>query len=159
MTTKKQSRSPEAPDAAFLPGYGWEATTTTPPPWPGASTDVSPALWWVRTSPSQVVSPKSGQPLGFKHTLMNGNKAVCSAVGADGGRTLQAQAGFINSLEAVGGCAAPSSGTRAHAEQLRIHRPEQRGNGTRAQRGVERSERPVNTVRGAPAGLAAQAAR
>lgn len=113
MAKNKQPRSSEAADAALLPGYGWEVTT--PPPVKSASPDVSPLRWWVRTSPSQVVSPKSKLPLGFKHTLMNGNKVVCSGVGADAGRTLQTQAGYMNNLEPLEGCAAASSGTRAHA--------------------------------------------
>jgi hypothetical protein len=101
MAKIKQPRSPEAADASLLPGYGWEATTMTPPV-KGASSDGPPLRWWVRTSATQVISPKSGQPLGFKHTLMNGNKVVCSGVGADAGRTLQTQAEFMNSREAAG---------------------------------------------------------
>lgn len=102
MAKNKQPRSSEAADAALLPGYGWEVTTT-PPPMKAASSDAHPSRWWVRTSATQVISPKSKLPLGFKHTLTNRNKVACSGIGADADRTLQAQAGFMNSLKTAGG--------------------------------------------------------
>lgn len=122
MATNKQPPSFKASDAPLLPGDGWEVTT--PPPVKVASSNGPPARWWVRTSPSQVVSPKSKLPLGFKHTLMNDHKVVCSGVGADAGRTLHTQAGFMNNLEAAGGLRSGLQRNAASRRQSCIHRAE-----------------------------------
>ncbi len=53
------------------------------------------AGWWIRTSAKQTLDT-AGQPVGFKHRLMHGRKAIMSGTGADAARTFAAQAEFLN---------------------------------------------------------------
>jgi hypothetical protein len=51
--------------------------------------------WWIKTSPEQLAGAR-GQPAGFRHGLMFGNRLVKSGTGADEGRTFRAQVDFLN---------------------------------------------------------------
>lgn len=120
MAKNKQLSSPEAADASFLPGCSWNVTIM---PVKSSSSKAPPLLWWVHPSATQVISPKSGLPIGFKHTLMNGKKAGCSGIGADAGRTLRYQAEYLNGVATVGGALAPPTERGHNAAQSGIHRP------------------------------------
>lgn len=83
--------TPVEPSLDTLPGY----KTPIVSPAPTAAPKTQPEVWWVRSSDKQLTS-KSDLPLGFKHTLLRGKKAFTSGIGTDAGRTLRAQAVFLN---------------------------------------------------------------
>ncbi len=83
------------PSEAYLPGLAPPDGGTSPPE-PLADT---PYLgWWVKRSEQQAIDA-TGQPAGFKHTLMLGHTIMGSAVGADGDRTFQQQAEYLNARD------------------------------------------------------------
>lgn len=79
----------------FLPDFDWSETMTRPPAPSPAETG-----WWVRSSAKQERSTTTGEPLGFRHSLMRGKRAVTSGIGADAARKFAAQAAFFNRIGA-----------------------------------------------------------
>jgi hypothetical protein len=80
-----------------LPGCNWQSVVA--PSFRGSTARTPSTNWWVRSSAKQVVCPNTGEPRGFKHSLMHGKKVVMSGGGADSGRTFRAQAEFLNNHE------------------------------------------------------------
>jgi hypothetical protein len=81
-----------APSEACLPGFAPSDIGVQPPETPAGTPRLG---WWVKQSATQLTD-SAGQPAGFKHTLMYGDRVVMSGTGADCARTFQRQAEFFN---------------------------------------------------------------
>lgn len=89
----KQLHPPAATSERYLPGLspfecGTELTDFK-------HDTISRSGWWVRRSQKQIMDA-AGQPVGFRHQLMDGRTVVRTGVGADNGRAFREQADFLN---------------------------------------------------------------